>query len=387
MTKLNPHGALEWGPAYSYGSCGRGLAVDGKGNTRLTGNDHDDWHPSITLQAFDNEGKHLWASQIGLFGTQEGHGIAFGGSGEVYVTGYSLGGEWPSPLPLNPQPGGGDAILSMIFSPSSSQPPIPAAILFLGGRARDEGNGIACHDGSVYVVGTSEAAWGKPLASFEGDRDVFVAKLKALGLPKVPVARIDGPLIVCRPPQTVSLDGGNSWSPNGPIASYSWCLIESPAGSQARLSGYLTPVVTFEADVRGDYVVRLMVFDRLNYLSQVTHIVRASPAEPPGLALQGTRRQARAWIVRKDYAELILSVIPPASGCELPIAGYRLKRRTGQGDWVIIRDLAPSAFTENNGVLTLSLTDKYLEPKTAYGYRLVALDADGKEAAATGITI
>ena len=91
--------------------------------------------------------------------------------------------------------------------------------------------------------------------------------------------------------------------------------------------------------------------------------------------------------MRKDYAELALSVTPPASGCELPIAGYRLLRRAGQGDWVTVRDLPPSAFSESNGILTLSLTDKYLELKIAYAYRLVALDGGGKEAAATEITL
>ncbi len=56
---------------------------------------------------------------------------------------------------------------------------------FLGGIDRDEGNNIIADDnGNIYIVGVSLSTWGNPVNSFlmEGWRDVFVAKLNSNGI-------------------------------------------------------------------------------------------------------------------------------------------------------------------------------------------------------------
>jgi len=205
---------------------------------------------------------------------------------------------------------------------------------------------------------------------------------------QAPVAAINGETAVCHPPQAVNLDGAASSDPDGRVAAYSWHLLKKPAGSTATLSASDAPAVSFTADLPGDYVVTLMVLDNRGAWSATSsHSINVSAGNPPVLSVQGTRKEERAWIVRKEYAELTLTATPPASGCALPISGYRLQRRQGQGAWVTVREIAPAEFVSRNNVPTLVLIDTYLERRTAYTYRLVALDGSGHEAAAAEITL
>jgi hypothetical protein len=199
---------------------------------------------------------------------------------------------------------------------------------------------------------------------------------------------ISGSSTYCLPPKTVSLDGSASSDPDGTVAGYTWQLLSKPAGSTAVLSSSNTPSVSFTADLPGNYAVTLKVQDNRGAWSPVvSSTVKVSAGDPPGLMIQGVRKEERAWIIRKDYAELTLTITPFASWCALPIVGYRLQRRQGEGAWITVREIAPTEFTSLNNVLSLSLIDKYLEQKTAYTYRLAALAAAGQEAAAAEIIL
>lgn len=88
------------------------------------------------------------------------------------------------------------------------------------------------------------------------------------------------------------------------------------------------------------------------------------------LSLSAERKTVRAWSIRRDYADIALSVQNPESR----IAAYRLLRRTGSGAFIPIATFNPGQLT--TGVLTHQ--DKYLEKNQAYTYRLEALDASGQ---------
>jgi uncharacterized repeat protein (TIGR01451 family) len=105
----------------------------------------------------------------------EGYGIAVDGSGNVYVTGWSLA-TWGSPV--NPHAGHTDAFAAKLNSSGVRQWHI-----FMGSSDYDYGYGIAVDgSGNVYVVGRSEATWGSPVNPHAGREDAFAAKLNSSGI-------------------------------------------------------------------------------------------------------------------------------------------------------------------------------------------------------------
>jgi hypothetical protein len=68
--------------------------------------------------------------------------------------------------------------------------------------------------------------------------------------------------------QTVTLDGSKSYDPNGTALTYSWKFKSKPKKSKATLQGATTVAPTFVPDVRGNYVVQLVVSD-----GQLTSVV------------------------------------------------------------------------------------------------------------------
>ena len=61
--------------------------------------------------------------------------------------------------------------------------------------------------------------------------------------------------------QTVQLDGSKSYDPNGTSLTYKWSFKSRPKKSTAALQGATTALPTFVPDVRGNYVVLLVVSD------------------------------------------------------------------------------------------------------------------------------
>ncbi len=59
----------------------------------------------------------------------------------------------------------------------------------------------------------------------------------------------------------VTLDGSGSFDPDNDPITYSWSLVSKPTGSGATLTGSTTVSPTFQADVAGQYVARLVVSD------------------------------------------------------------------------------------------------------------------------------
>ncbi len=61
--------------------------------------------------------------------------------------------------------------------------------------------------------------------------------------------------------QIATLDGSGSSDPDGDALGYRWQITSAPGGSLATIADPLAPVITFQADRPGDYVVQLVVND------------------------------------------------------------------------------------------------------------------------------
>jgi hypothetical protein len=60
---------------------------------------------------------------------------------------------------------------------------------------------------------------------------------------------------------TVQIDGTQSYDPDGDAITYQWTFASMPAGSTASISNADTSMPTYVADVRGEYLVQLVVND------------------------------------------------------------------------------------------------------------------------------
>lgn len=89
-----------------------------------------------------------------------------------------------------------------------------------------------------------------------------------------------------------------------------------------------------------------------------------------GLALDAARLYESAWLIRRQYARLSVTVINPAA---IPIARYEILRRTGTGSFEVLREIAASAVDPSSWIYN----DAFVEPGSSYTYRIVAYDTLG----------
>lgn len=152
------------------------VAVDGWGNAYITGQtngslggpnagDYD-----VFLAKYDASGALLWKRQAGTFTTEYSNGVAVDGSGNAYITGYTLGNLG------GPSAGSWDVFLSkydasgtMLWMRQTGTPAYEYAV------------GVAVDgSGNAYITGQTNDSLGGPNA---GGYDVFLAKYNASGTP------------------------------------------------------------------------------------------------------------------------------------------------------------------------------------------------------------
>jgi len=90
--------------------------------------------------------------------------------------------------------------------------------------------------------------------------DTVVVTAGAAGVNLAPVAKA-GPRQRSAIGQTVTLDGSKSYDPNGTAVTYAWKFKSKPRKSTATMMGATTVAPTFVPNVRGNYVVQLVVSD------------------------------------------------------------------------------------------------------------------------------
>jgi len=92
---------------------------------------------------------------------------------------------------------------------------------------------------------------------------------------------------------TVTLNGSNTFDPDGDDISLFWTIVSKPAGSMAELDSLITPQTSFIADVQGTYEIRLYAGDIWAHTSD-TVIVSFTNVAP--VANAGTNQAVAAGI-------------------------------------------------------------------------------------------
>ena len=181
LTKLNSGGNLMWNTFLGGSGNDEGLniALDGSGNTYVTGYSTTTWENPIRAftangDAFgakiDTAGNLIWNTFLGGGSSDQATGIDTDENGNVYVTGYSSG-SWGTPVRSFTV--GNDAFAAKMEAGGNL-----VWNTFLGGNGQDYGYGIDVDgSGNVYVTGPGNATWGTPVRAYTADMDTFIAKL------------------------------------------------------------------------------------------------------------------------------------------------------------------------------------------------------------------
>ena len=197
VTKLNPTGTgLEFstflgGSSFEWG---RGIAVDGVGQSYVTGFTYSSDFPVVNAYQDTYGGgidvfvaklmgnMLLYSTFLGGSGNEHGRGIAVDAKWNIYVTGYTSSSDFPVVSAYQDTYGGGIDVFVTKLTGTGLE-----FSTFLGGSDSEEGRGIAVDGfGNIYVTGVTFSSDFPVVSAYQdtfggGDRDAFVAKLNAAG--------------------------------------------------------------------------------------------------------------------------------------------------------------------------------------------------------------
>jgi hypothetical protein len=127
----------------------------------------------------DPSGNIEWNAFLGGSGDDEATSVAVDGGGNSYLSGNS-GSAWgcsPSTCTMRAYSWGTDAFVAKLSESGDL-----SWNAFLGGNEEDTGERLLVDEaGTAHVVGSSASSWGAPQHAYTAGRDLFVAGLDALG--------------------------------------------------------------------------------------------------------------------------------------------------------------------------------------------------------------
>jgi hypothetical protein len=179
VVKYNSFGIKQW--TKQLGTSGwdeaNGVATDSSGNVYVTGHTEYGLDGNSSAGGYDlfvvkynSSGAKQWTQQLGTSSSDQAKGVATDSSGNVYVTGYTLGG-----LDNNTNAGSSDLFVVKYNSSGAKQ-----WTQQLGTSSGDSANGIATDSsGNVYVTGYTSG--GLDNNTNAGSSDLFVVKYNSSG--------------------------------------------------------------------------------------------------------------------------------------------------------------------------------------------------------------
>jgi hypothetical protein len=259
---------------------GRSIAVDEAGCAYITGYtksvdfptqnplqpDHAGGYYDAFVAKLNASGSGLvYSTYLGGGADDEGHDIVVDGSGNAYITGYTMSGNFPTQDPVQLDHGGGgypdiDAFVVKLNASGSAL----IYSTYVGGSNGESGYGIAVDDvGNAYITGetySSDFPTQDPLQpDCGGHADVFVAKIGEGAVNQTPIADAGPDQTVIDTDgdgqEEVTLDGSGSYDLDGTIVCWGWKL----NGTAIMMPD--TPTVV--ALVIGEHTITLEVTDDL----------------------------------------------------------------------------------------------------------------------------
>jgi hypothetical protein len=201
VTKLNSTGTGLIYSTYiggSFDEIGYSIALDGSGNAYITGDtgstDYDitpgafqttkGANSDVFVTKLNSTGTGLiYSTYIGGSSGDYGNAIAIDGSGNAYITGYTLSPDYditPGAFQTSNE-GFNDVFVTKLNSTGTGL----IYSTYIGGRSSDQGNGIAIdNSGNAYITGeTWSTDYGITPGAFQttfggGSKDVFVTKFE-----------------------------------------------------------------------------------------------------------------------------------------------------------------------------------------------------------------
>ena len=197
VTKLNFSGNALIYSTYLGGSdrdLGLGIAVDGSGNAYITGFTVSSDFPTVgeyqTYQVkedafvtkLNSSGNALvYSTYLGGGATDVGKGIAVDSSGNAYIVGYTSSSDFPTEGEYQTDQGGLDAFVTKLNSSGNAL----VFSTYVGGSSGDEGWGVAIDgSGNAYITGFTHSTDFPTERAFQADQDTidaFVTKLNSSG--------------------------------------------------------------------------------------------------------------------------------------------------------------------------------------------------------------
>ena len=157
---------------------GSGVTTDSSGNVYVTGytlggldGNTNSGSYDMFLVKYNSSGTKQWTKQLGSSGWDWGNGVTTDSSGNIYVTGYTNGG-----LDGNTNSGYGDIFLVKFNSSGTKQ-----WTKQLGTSSSDSGNGVITDSsGNIYVTGYTLGGLDGNTSS--GNKDIFLVKYNSDGV-------------------------------------------------------------------------------------------------------------------------------------------------------------------------------------------------------------
>jgi chitodextrinase len=195
--------------------------LPGSTETNAGGND-------AFVAKYDATGARQWVHQLGTAFSDQGAGIAVDGSGNTFVTGYTSG---TLPGSADPTAGGSDVFVANYDTAGNM-----LAVNQLGSSGSDEGTGAAVDaSGHTYVTGYTYGTLPGATETNAGSSDIFITRLG----PSIPLAPAAPTAVsAASAPESASVSWTAAADNGSPIIGYT--VTASPGGETSTVDGTQT---------------------------------------------------------------------------------------------------------------------------------------------------